>query len=339
MRAHARDLFTGLTALVGVALVVAMLFLFGEFRDFGRHFYDFTIRVDNARGLTPLSAVTLNGVRVGTVEKMANAADPAQGVDLLLRVDANTSIPRDFEVFIDAGLVKSATLELAVSRKAAGAAADPIRAGETVERRALGLIDQLSSRLREPFDRLTTSAGKFDALADTYTEVGKKVSDLLDPRTPADVEGGKPANIPSTIARIDGVAADAHEWLGDGETRRDAQGLVTNASGLVDRAGKAVDSWTEAARTVSARADAAGQKFDQVATDASSALRTTENAASEIQKAVAAVNEGKGTAGMLVNNPDLYLSLADAAKRFERALAEAQLMIEKFRKEGVAIQY
>jgi hypothetical protein len=41
----------------------------------------------------------------------------------------------------------------------------------------------------------------------------------------------------------------------------------------------------------------------------------------------------------LLNNPDLYNSMNDAAVRLERALTEAQLLIEKFKAEGVPVRF
>ena len=49
------------------------------------------------------------------------------------------------------------------------------------------------------------------------------------------------------------------------------------------------------------------------------------------------VNSGKGTLGQLVNNPDLYHSLNDAAKRLEKALGEVELLAQKIKAEGVKV--
>ena len=49
-------------------------------------------------------------------------------------------------------------------------------------------------------------------------------------------------------------------------------------------------------------------------------------------------SEGNGTVGMLLNNPDLYNSLTEAAVRLQRVLEEVQLLIEKLKAEGVQIK-
>jgi hypothetical protein len=51
------------------------------------------------------------------------------------------------------------------------------------------------------------------------------------------------------------------------------------------------------------------------------------------------IADGQGTLGQLATNPDLYKSLNDAAMQLEEALRDARLLIEKFRVEGVPIQF
>ena len=51
-----------------------------------------------------------------------------------------------------------------------------------------------------------------------------------------------------------------------------------------------------------------------------------------------ATAKGEGTFGKLLTNPDLYDSLKDATDRLDKALAEFQLLAEKFRTEGVRLR-
>ena len=41
----------------------------------------------------------------------------------------------------------------------------------------------------------------------------------------------------------------------------------------------------------------------------------------------------------MLNSPDLYLSLPDAAIRLERALTDLQLLVQKIRAEGLPIDF
>ena len=59
----------------------------------------------------------------------------------------------------------------------------------------------------------------------------------------------------------------------------------------------------------------------------------------QANKLLAAANSGKGTVGKLVYDPALYENLDDSAKRLQLMIDEARLLIEKWKKEGLPIQF
>jgi uncharacterized protein YukE len=63
--------------------------------------------------------------------------------------------------------------------------------------------------------------------------------------------------------------------------------------------------------------------------------RTLEEARGTFRRA----NQGEGTVAQLLNNPDLYRSLEDAAQRLDLVLREAQLALQKVKAEGVRIRW
>lgn len=339
MRAATRDLLTGITAVVGLAGLVLMLFLFGELKDITRSRYQFTLRMDSARGLAPVSPVTMNGVPIGTVAEIRTGADPTEGVDVRLSINEGVRIPRRFTVYIDRGFVGDSTLELAPDPDQPLHADAYVRPGEVIVRNGLGTFEQIAQRLERPLEALNRSAANFDELASTYTEVGRRVNSLLEPRTPADVDGGRPATIPSTVARLDSALANANAWLGDAELRTDAHEIVRRVQTALDTANQTAAAWQQAATDVRELSASAREQLRTASAQLVTTLRTADEALANFRQIAAAINEGRGTAGMLVHNPDLYESLDDAAQRLERMLTEAQLAIEKFRKEGVPIQY
>lgn len=338
MRGHfARDFFTGLTALGGVAGLVVMLALFGELRDVGQRFYTFTLRMDNAGGLSSTSRVTLNGVRVGTVSDLVNEQDPTRGVLATLRVKEGTRIPASFEVYIDKSLVGDAALDL-VAMPGPAAEVNFVNPGDVIEREATGLFDTITETIREPLERLTKTADQIDRLAGTYTTVGDNLNDLLGPRTPADVEGGREPNLRSAVARVDTALAGANRWLGDERMREDFRAAAARAPSLIDSASATVDAWKQAAITIDNRIASAGAKVEAATDQAAATLRGIDDAAGEVHRLSRAINTGEGTLGQLARNPDLYNSMRDAAKRLERALTEFQLMVEKYKAEGIPLK-
>ena len=53
----------------------------------------------------------------------------------------------------------------------------------------------------------------------------------------------------------------------------------------------------------------------------------------------ARINRGEGTLGQLSTNEDLYRSLDASIKQLQTLIQEGQLLIEKFRDEGVPINF
>lgn len=344
MRERTRDFLVGVTAILGVAGLGLTLFLFGELQ--GKDVYRLDLRLDTASGLYKSSPVTLNGVRIGTVKAIAPAKNPIEGVDLSVEVQNGIDVPRSVEVSIERNFVGDSSLALIPRAPAPGQALEFFKPGERLEAKAGGgMMDSITSMLDERLGDLDQALSDFHTLAATWTRVGQSAEALLAPRTPEQVdaarEAGKPeeANIASAVARIDRAVAAIEQWAGDETLRGDAKRFVSKAADVFDQASEAVDAWTKTARTLETRADQVGENLNTATRDFVALSKTLGEAVEEVRVAVGTVNRGEGTLGQLMNNPDLYNSITDAAKRLEKALLEAQLLVEKYRKEGVPIRF
>jgi phospholipid/cholesterol/gamma-HCH transport system substrate-binding protein len=337
--AFMRDLLTGLTTLAGLVGLVVMLWLFGELKDVGVKYYEFVIRLNVATGLTSTSPVALNGVRVGTVRQITLAEDPTQGAFVRVKVKEGTRIPENFKVYLDRGFVGETTLQLELPK---GPDAPPVVAyvkpGDTYERHAMTLFESIRAPLEEPLARIAQAAEGIDKLAATYDDVGKRVKDLFEPRTIAEVDGGRPPTLPSTLARIDLAVTHANQWIADPALREQSKGVIAKADHLLDTAQETADALKRTAQSAEEQIAKVGGKVSETADQAGGALRKVSDAAEEITKLSAAANSGDGTLGLLVRNPDLYNSIKDAASRLERVLVELQVLLEKYRTEGIPLK-
>lgn len=328
-----RDFMTGLVALFGLVGTIIVLILFGEFADTGRKFYEFDIHATSAGGLSDTSKVTLNGVKVGQVTATSVMPPPASGAEIKVKIYEGVRIPKSAQVTIDKSFVGEASLEFQILPDThASALSDVIEpnsvfeAGETAS-----TLQRLAASIQKPLERFDATATKIETLAETYTEVGERIKELLEPRTLADVQGGKAPNIRSTIARADQALADASRLMND-------EALVGQARAVLDRAHKTLDDISRLAADWSATAANVDSKLAGVSEQAVAMLRSTDKAAAELAATLEAVNQGKGTLGQLVNNPDLYNSLRDAAARLDRALVQVQLLVEKYKAEGIPLR-
>jgi phospholipid/cholesterol/gamma-HCH transport system substrate-binding protein len=131
----------------------------------------------------------------------------------------------------------------------------------------------------------------------------------LDLRRPPPGDGSfiDPTNPPTLTARFTSISdqmeqllSGAHAWVGDEQLRNDFKGAVRQANELVEQA-------TEAARLLNV--------------------------------AMNRVNSGEGTVGRLLNDPELYRNLSDAAERLSLTLKDLQLLVRKVKDEGLDVKF
>jgi len=120
---------------------------------------------------------------------------------------------------------------------------------------------------------------------------------------------------------------------------------------------------TSRAVVITDRVDRFTGKLDQIATDASSALaqirttlgktdRTVDGATRRIydrldqigvllqtmQSIGGKIDKGTGTAGALVNDPQLYASLAATARELELTIKDLKRLVEQWEQEGISLK-
>lgn len=343
MKTVARDFIIGLTAILGLAGLGFMLILFGELNIAKPPHYALTLELDTAAGVTKASAVTMNGVRIGNVSGLEPASDPRAGAVVHLAIRESVRVPRGFGVKLERGLVGDTSVELtppALPTEGAAPALEFVSPGETVRAQATGILDELRSMLGGRLDKVESAVDSFNELSRTYTEIGARVQALLADRSVEDVDSGaERANIATAVQRLDRAIASANRWLGDEAMREDVRTFTRRGAEAADRLSEAVDAWEQAAHTLETQAGAVGESLGELSIKVGKTSEQLGIVLGEMQYLLGQVNNGQGTLGQLVVNPDLFNSLNDAARRLEKALLEAQLLLEKYRKEGIPIQF
>ncbi|MGP1272482.1 MAG: MlaD family protein [Phycisphaerales bacterium] len=315
MKPTSRDAMIGLTTIGGLLVLAWMLLRFGELAGVGQTFKTFSLRVESARGVSQVSPVTFNGVRVGDVTAIRLAEDGSGDALIDLRVREETRIPTDFRVFLDASFVGEAVVDL-IGRPTNDA--EVVRGeGEvyTVELGSLtaGLTEELSSRL-DSFER---TASKVEELAETYTDVGRRLAVVLDSDEPGD------RDLRSTLERIEAVLSQAESWLDEGALLADVR--------------EAIDRFEASAEAIGDETRALRERTETTLDAADRALVSLDEAGSHMTELVTRINRGEGTLGQLATNPDLFNSLTATVEQLQALLKEARLLVEKYRDEGVTV--
>jgi ABC-type transporter Mla subunit MlaD len=202
-----------------------------------------------------------------------------------------------------------------------------------------GLLAQITEQLDARMQPLTESLEKFNKLSDTYVTLGENLTDMLKPQSAEQISGGEPPNLRTAVVKLNSALDEAREglelakkFLGDEQVNADARNAVRKANTLIDQATTAVQRYTELAESLQKDSKALVEKLLPVADSVATTLV-------EVRRLTKLANDGQGTVGQLLNNPDLYNSLNDAAIRLERTMAELQLLIDKLRQEGVNVNF
>ena len=334
-----RDIIVGLTAILGIVGLALTLMLFGELSFVQPQRYRIPAVVPAARGLGPNANLLLNGVKVGRVTEITTGDDPTLGVRMTLSIDNKVRVPKDVTFSINAGLLGEASLAMSIPLRGLDAAPLPddafLAAGDTFESQVRGAFDAITAQLDDRLAGFTDAADNISELADTYTLLGEELRTLVIPENPT--EDG--VSLRDTIARLNNALDSADAWLGDDALRTSTSETVTQARESFRQLGESAKRFQAVADTLQQASLNVGEDLDEGVGRFVVAAESMTAALEEIRTVASRVNQGEGTLGQLLVNPDLFRNMNDAASRLEKALLEAQLLLEKYRKEGVPIQF
>ncbi|MBI1371246.1 MAG: MCE family protein [Phycisphaera sp.] len=358
MKETTRNFVVGLTAILGLVALCYMIVLFGEVPVYLQNTYFIQIHLDDANGLANGARVKFAGLDVGDVEKIVIKDDPAEGVLVTCNIEKEFKIPTNAIVVSEGSILGGAAqVKITPAPRKEGEPIPPsLPQDGTGELR--GVASSVTAALTEMAQRLevelTTQLRKFGdlsdkviALADEYQKVGENANKLLEQRDPASVDAGmaKP-NLSTILARADSRMGELkatldniNKVLGDKQMLDDLRATLANAKGVTGDArkvaGKAellIDDARKAADNINVKLGQLTDRYVAVADDLSKTL-------AEMNGLLADARAGKGSLGRLMQDPQMYNSLTDAANRLSDALKEAKLLLEKWKTEGLDVKF
>lgn len=342
MRGAVRDIVTGIVSLLALLGFAALLMMFGEFQIFQGDRYTLTVALNDAGGLRAGSTVTLNGVPIGRLESISlSGDDAAHPVIAVASIDNEYPVPRPAHPTVLASLLGgSAILQFQVDPSAfASGDVYPPNDPTPIRGEYQTIVGQLVTQLDERMSGVLDGLESFRAFADTYTEVGRNLNELLQPQTEADIAAGAQPNLRVAVARFNDALDDtrealrlAQQWLGDQQLRQDVVEAVQNARTLITSATKTMERYTRLADSIEEDTALLVDRIAPVADELSDTLQS-------IRRLTALASSGRGTVAQLLNNPDLYDALTDASRQLDDALKQVNLLLEKIRQEGLKVEF
>ena len=272
---------------------------------------------------------------IGNIDTIVTKRDSHYAVQIIAQIDTKQRIPSAVRPFADSSLLGgSATLVLEAAPISPGSEGKYLPTdGSAIINGELRirLIEQITAELDSRIAPLLESLAQF-------SELGKNINSLLaepDPDLPADQQ---PLNLRSAMVTLNTVLKDVHEaldlaksWLGDDQLRVNAAQAVKNANTLIEKATITIDQYSSLATSLETDANALTKKLLPMVDTLALTLE-------EVKRVALLARDGQGSVALMLNNPDLYMSLTDAAARLDKALIELHLLIQKIRDEGIPLK-
>jgi phospholipid/cholesterol/gamma-HCH transport system substrate-binding protein len=147
------------------------------------------------------------------------------------------------------------------------------------------------------------------------------------------------------IEKVGKVMDDVEHLTGDGKLQADLRQAVTNIRSATDRADKIsanLETLTANANTtvgdVRAVVTKTGDNVDHLARQVGDSVDKLGNVLAQLEQSSAKLNNGKGTAGALLNDPKLYDELTDTAHELNVVAKSLQRIIDQWEHEGVSLK-
>jgi phospholipid/cholesterol/gamma-HCH transport system substrate-binding protein len=333
MSPYRRNILVGVVVLGALVFLGWMILKFGDrpARLFATPTFPVSFAAERADGVGEGSPILYRGVNVGRVTKVARA-DDMRTILIDAHIDHAPPLPANVRGRIVAqsllGAGSAISLELDGPDPAGQLAAGDKLVAEFVgldllppqfallaeelrttsrELREAGLVQNVNKAV-QTIEREVVRAG----------EMVESMNQLVgDEKMREDLRIAL-AEIRATTEKANRVAANLENFSGDlTQISEQAKGTMTQASATIAKAEGQIDS---IGRQL-------GDRLTQVAT-----LLDTFNEIS------AKINQGKGTAGALVNDPRLYQNLVDTSEQLKLSMADLRRLVEQWEQEGVSMK-
>ncbi len=352
MKERTRNIAVGLTVIVSLILLGALVLIFTGVPELLQRGYLVKMRFPVTYDIATGDDVHLRGIRVGKVigVSFADPRDPTQGVIFTARIDGDVRLPANTKaVVFTRGLVGKGYLELAPEGEAPldRDTGKPLAHLPTDGSAVLEGIHR-GSELFPP--ELSAAFEDVSKLAKTLNEaLGPSAEDKA-PATPTSQTSTAPTQptvggLRGTIVRLNRALDSLNTILGSGENQSNMKAAISAMAEAANSTSEAMkefklfaDQARQSAKDISGFAGSAGEKFDVLAEQLIQDAEDISRLMVTLEQTVRKLESGEGTAGKLINDPQLYNAMLDATQRLTELLTEARVLVDAWRASGVELK-
>lgn len=332
MSVYQRNTIVGAVVLVGLGVLAWMVL---QFANKAASFFlttgmPITLTAGRADGVAEGAPVTYRGVNVGRVTGVRRVAGAAEGEDIAIDalIQADPPLPANLH-----GRIKQTSLlgaSATITLEPVPDLSDPATRPTTAASDAAPIELAKGANLRAEYVPDITSLGdNIRGLTDSIQNI------IGDPTVKEDIHISL-ANIRDTTASANRLSVKL-EKLSDrlDEIAEESSGTMADARGAAKEARATVKDVRATVKDARATVNDGRIELRKFSANLNQRMEQFALTLQHVQSVARKIDEGKGTAGQLVNDPRLYDSLADTATEMNLMVREMRLLIEQWQQEGI----
>ena len=288
--------------LIAVSFIVAMvLFVWGfnflKGKSLLKNQFNFYAIYDNSKGLLPGDLVTINGMQVGTVSSLEFHPRQDGSIIVDFNINKELDIPANSVVKLASSLMGSVSLNLIL-----GDSQELAQNGDT-------LMSELDNGTMEMIsETIIPLKNNLETLLNSLNTLTLNLNDLLSQELKTNINNGV-SSFASSMNNIEIISSDLQQLVDSKDGKLTM--VVNNLETITDNFGVVSDSL---------------KKIDY-----NSLVLSLENCLTEFNTLIQGINNGEGSAGLLVKNDTLYNNVNEAVATLQSLLEEIKANPKKIK--------
>lgn len=312
MKEQTRNLLVGVTVLVALAVLGAMIIIFQELPTFMQVGYVIELEFPDSGGVTDGCDVLLAGKRIGRITHVEFKADVRSGVVLTALIDTHVNIPGDVNAYVGPrGFTGGAVVHLRCDGRPPNAGRKDPATGQPLAWIPKTGQARIEGRIADTGFIPSATLAKLDAALEA---VNKTLGDAQNQ-----------ANFRASLEKLK-TGLDSFTKAAD-----DAAAALAEARELFDKAKLTFAEVSDATKSASGRFD---QLADRLIDDADCLGQVL----TAFHRWAAKLDSADGTAGKLVNDPKLYNNLVDATAQLKATLDSLEDLLTEWKEKGIKVE-
>ncbi|HWB13543.1 MAG TPA: MlaD family protein [Pirellulales bacterium] len=334
----------GVVALATIIVTIILVLMIGGAPTLLHGTYPLYVYFDEAPGVSQDTPVRKFGIRIGKVKDVGFA--PNEGAVVTVEIDENVKIRNDETFRIDRGVLGDAVLEVVKAENPEpGVPPDGERGRETaltgeVRPDPLAIVANLEGGLAKALNSIAQTS-------DNIGELANRVNDLLGNNEEQVVRIVN--KMEQTIDRMSSAVASTDELLSDPVLKENLKRSISDFPEVLTDAREAIGGLKTALAGVDRNlanlegfTRPLGERGNRLVADLESSVSKLDKVMDDISTFSEGLNNSEGSLGMLMNNPDVYQQLNEAATRIngltrqlEPILNDTRVFTDKLARHGL----